>query len=69
MPSPSTAVERGKCHAARSRTNSSILIFVLPVFGPSTCLEVVIGLHLAVEVSVVECAIANVIATDRNIND
>jgi len=29
----------------------------LPVLGPSTGLQIVIGVHLAVEVSVVDCAI------------
>jgi len=42
---------------------------VLPDFDPGTFLEIVIGLHLDIEVSVLNCAPANVIAADRNIND
>jgi len=42
---------------------------MLPDFDPSTFLEIVIGLHRAVQVSVVNCAITNVVAADRNIND
>ena len=32
-------------------------------------LEIVIGLHLAVEVSVVDCAITDMVTADRNIDD
>jgi len=53
----------------KRRTNNSIISSVPPAFDPSTFLEIVIGLHLAVEVSAVDCAITNVIAADRNIND
>jgi len=50
-------------------TNSSVILFVLPIFGPSMGLQIVIGVHFAVEVSVVDYAITNVITTDRHIND
>ena len=42
---------------------------VLPVFDPSTFLEMVIDLNLAVKVSVVDFATTNVVAADQNIND
>jgi len=47
----------------------SLILFELPVLGPSTGLQIVIGVHLAVEVSVVDCAITTVITADRHIND
>ena len=61
------ASHRHNCRGKRC-VNSSIIRFVLIVFDCSTCLEIVIGVHLTIEVSIVDYAITNVIATDQHIN-
>jgi len=62
------ASNRHNCRCKR-RTNSSIFSTVPPDFVSSTFLETVIGLHLAAEVSVIYCAITDVVTADRNIKD
>jgi len=51
------------CRVKR-RKNKIIIRFVLIVFDHSMFLEVVMGVHLTIEVSIVDCAITNVIASD-----
>ena len=62
------ASNRHNCRCER-RTNSSIFNTVPPDFDLSKFLEIIIGLHLAVEASVINCAITDVVAADRNIKD